>query len=1143
MQAERDYLIRQVFPVIRKACRERQVEFTEIDLRWGVTREEAEQGKVVRICLEEIDRCRPYFLSLLGERYGWAPQYTDLDHKSELLALFPFLENSLKEGLSVTEMEIIHGVINNPEMIDHSFFYLRSLELTELLGKQFSAPNDYTESDIALRQKLEQLKDKIRESGLPVRDNYQTVAELGELVKQDLLAVLDSSFPVDETPTPIEAERNAHRMYGQDRCHSYIANPDDLDVLDQHLESKRNIPLIVTGESGLGKSALLAYWSSLQLEKNPNQFLIEHYVGNSGDADPGAVIRRVMTEIKERYKESDELPSKPDEVIRDFPLWLAKVRENDPLLLVIDGLNQLETVDMRWLPEFWQANIRAVFSVIPGQQLNEMIANDWLLYIVKPLEIDRRERLISDWLARYRKTLSHVQTHKIAQAEQTGNPLFLKTVLEELRIFGYFEKLNERIDDLLQAEDLRALFVLVIDRLENDFGDELTKSILQLVWAARKGLSEKELTNLSNFNRITISSFLMAIDGYLAKRGCLITFFHSYFRQAVYERYFLNVDQIFIVHSSIASYFQSGDFDQRCADELPWQLVKSGRWDDLQKCITNIKNFLILYETNVHELVNYLRLTINCDNNFFHEYLKNMELWGKSIDVYPDDLAGAYFNISDLFYECWKSGVGDLGGSLNRIVNVAVKAVQLYEKILDENDPKLVSILIQGGYSYLRRGLESDYDIVGIYAKDAMEIAEFNYGKSSKLYSRAQHLLFYSLQGQGDLDAAESCLIELLNNRISIYGDGSPYLASTYGSLANLYHERKELHKAEVLYRKRLEINIESGKKDLDLVNSSLGLANCLKDQDKNYEEIKFLFENSLDTYKKYYSRNNDNILVLSGKLADVYRKISDYKSLAELYKWAEYGIGSVTENGLLDYYLTLNNIKELYQENKQLAESIVLDDCFEYEVHRLEQLLGDFDCETILQLNYYYEYLDSNNRVQDALSVFKIILNRVNKLQIQFTIPVLWCLVVSSRNLIINNKIDVALECLLKTNLLTEKVSLEPMHEFYRLFFIGLCEISSSGSKDCLRRADDLLGDILEKKESIVVGDRNLLVSSFDHALLNRYFVDIVTHLEVNLKLSDINSILNKIIDYYVDSLVIESGETIEIIDINDLLKSVIDA
>lgn len=46
MQHERDYLIKNIFPQTRQACRERLVEFTEVDLRWGVTREEAEQGKI-----------------------------------------------------------------------------------------------------------------------------------------------------------------------------------------------------------------------------------------------------------------------------------------------------------------------------------------------------------------------------------------------------------------------------------------------------------------------------------------------------------------------------------------------------------------------------------------------------------------------------------------------------------------------------------------------------------------------------------------------------------------------------------------------------------------------------------------------------------------------------------------------------------------------------------------------------------------------------------------------------------------------------------------------------------------------------------------------------------------------------------------
>ena len=67
MQAERDYLVKFIFPQLRKLCESRGVTWGEVDLRWGVTDEQAAEGKVLPICLEEIKRCRPYFIGLLGD--------------------------------------------------------------------------------------------------------------------------------------------------------------------------------------------------------------------------------------------------------------------------------------------------------------------------------------------------------------------------------------------------------------------------------------------------------------------------------------------------------------------------------------------------------------------------------------------------------------------------------------------------------------------------------------------------------------------------------------------------------------------------------------------------------------------------------------------------------------------------------------------------------------------------------------------------------------------------------------------------------------------------------------------------------------------------------------------------------------------
>jgi hypothetical protein len=75
MIEDRNELMAQVWPALRKVCRGRGAEFVEVDLRWGVTEEQAQRKETVRHCLAEIKRCRPYFIGLLGERYGWVPGF------------------------------------------------------------------------------------------------------------------------------------------------------------------------------------------------------------------------------------------------------------------------------------------------------------------------------------------------------------------------------------------------------------------------------------------------------------------------------------------------------------------------------------------------------------------------------------------------------------------------------------------------------------------------------------------------------------------------------------------------------------------------------------------------------------------------------------------------------------------------------------------------------------------------------------------------------------------------------------------------------------------------------------------------------------------------------------------------------------
>src|SRR4051794_16369675 len=67
---ERDELVKRVFPELRRRCRQRGVAWAEVDLRWGISDEEQAEGRVLGVCLDEIDRCRPFFIGILGHRYG-----------------------------------------------------------------------------------------------------------------------------------------------------------------------------------------------------------------------------------------------------------------------------------------------------------------------------------------------------------------------------------------------------------------------------------------------------------------------------------------------------------------------------------------------------------------------------------------------------------------------------------------------------------------------------------------------------------------------------------------------------------------------------------------------------------------------------------------------------------------------------------------------------------------------------------------------------------------------------------------------------------------------------------------------------------------------------------------------------------------
>ncbi len=258
LQRERDELIRKVFPRIRRECHRRGVELTEIDLRWGITADEARTGKVVRICLEEIDRCAPYFIGIIGSRYGWQPTQDDLGKDPEALHKFPWLAEFIDGERSIVDLEFTYGAIAPPKPhAPSAFFYQRE-----------ALPDE----DAVERERLKELGERVSSAGLPL-SHFSDAATFGEQVFNDLLSLLERDWPDAKLSSPLEAERAMHRSFAHNRTRSYVADPALLERLDQFI-AEGSAPLIIHARSGLGKSSVMAYASDRYAQQHPEAFVI-----------------------------------------------------------------------------------------------------------------------------------------------------------------------------------------------------------------------------------------------------------------------------------------------------------------------------------------------------------------------------------------------------------------------------------------------------------------------------------------------------------------------------------------------------------------------------------------------------------------------------------------------------------------------------------------------------------------------------------------------------------------------------------------------------------------------------------------------------------------------------------------------------
>ena len=521
---------------------------------------------------------------------------------------------------------------------------------------------------------------------------------LSEVIIEQLQEQLRLEFPEnfeEEAYSSKEEETLQNELNQQDNfaylnSEGYIEIKNDIDILTRYIEDRdENRICLVSSDAGFGKTMLLANFANM----------LEGRFSNSSDSDNQKIIYKrfcgasnlsskafllwdtIIRESKINEDEDFTAPSNVDELKKAIPDILDRISQKGESVIIIDAVNQMpDGLEMlKWLPAPKTSNLKMIISCKEddddeyyAKKLESIknkdafcdyfedgheddLGGDYKNYSFKLKALEdcetEKTRIIKSYLKNYLKELDKEDIKTICGFEASKNPLFLKVLLSELRVFASFEKLKEEIQNFINNDfeknpdsdnkgSPKTAFNHVLERLEKDEeladGEPLVPLIFSLLANARVGLSRDELTDIikaqtgldEEYILDTINLNLRQVKQFMARKEGRDDFFYESFKLAARERYseyyiakneylksyFADDNgELININALLADYFlkdalgsDNDDYNFkgeniRSYNELPYHVNESRDFERLEKVLSSysfIKNKLKLSDIN-----------------------------------------------------------------------------------------------------------------------------------------------------------------------------------------------------------------------------------------------------------------------------------------------------------------------------------------------------------------------------------------------------------------------------------------------------------------------------------------------------------------------------------------------------------------
>ncbi len=450
-------------------------------------------------------------------------------------------DKKLKYTASTTHLEVQKGILESENAECKSVSFRREFQDTStdsqddeerrITGRYFDV--DSSGNKGANADKLQQIRRNVLQTGCrmstfsthwdPRGVEEETHAEylrhFGESVKLDFIRSIKEATKTRDSTKDFVEEAAAHMTFCAQRSETFHGREDLVEKTTAYVHRKKGggSPLVVFGDSGAGKTSLLAKFATAAREilrrKHPDgdPVLITRFCGTSPMSSSAPdLVQSILEQTTEVYGIQD-LPSRSAGFKTLYTAWhnaLKKASYHRPLVIAIDSIDQLNDQsngrkDLDWLPGRLPAHVYLVLSTLPQvggcfEALKKKATGcipDGNFIQIEALSMGEASSIIQGWLHDAKRTLTGQQFSKLVQmgtddSDERPSALRLKLLFDRASKWTSFQ------DPLDLPTSVQGLIGALFQELEADHGRTLVAHFCGVMGMSRHGLSENDMKDI-----------------------------------------------------------------------------------------------------------------------------------------------------------------------------------------------------------------------------------------------------------------------------------------------------------------------------------------------------------------------------------------------------------------------------------------------------------------------------------------------------------------------------------------------------------------------------------------------------------------------------------------------------------------------